>query len=354
MSTIISIALAMLLAVCTVKAQSISTGEQPQQQSATQEKASISSPEMMEAERLSNDFLSLFAQGKYDEALPIAKQIVEVREKLYGIEHQLLAVALSNLGVLYIQRKEPAEAKQPLLRALKIYEQQLGADHATTIKVADNLAYVYGTRGDYGKSAELYERVLAAQEKKFGADSPHTAMALLKLGNLAQLKGRSEEARSFYERTLILFEKQPKPLPLNNIKLLESYECLMMKAQDEENVLTLRDRVEQLAIGSFDSSNNKAEGIVTSGKGVINGTAISKPQPSYPHVAKQKRVQGAVHVLVTIDPTGKVAKACAIKGHPLLRDVSERAALMWRFSPTKLEDKPVEVTGTIIFNFTLQ
>lgn len=85
--------------------------------------------------------------------------------------------------------------------------------------------------------------------------------------------------------------------------------------------------------------------------GVVNGKATSLPVPAYPAAAISMNVQGSVDVQVMIDETGKVVSAKAVNGHPLLRGPAERAAFGARFSPTKLSDVPVKVTGVIVYNF---
>ncbi len=92
--------------------------------------------------------------------------------------------------------------------------------------------------------------------------------------------------------------------------------------------------------------------VVRRSGGVLNGQAISKVVPPYPANAKAVRASGAVTVQVTINPDGRVVSATAVNGHPLLRSAAVQAARGWRFSPTRLSGQPVEVTGTIIFNFT--
>lgn len=94
--------------------------------------------------------------------------------------------------------------------------------------------------------------------------------------------------------------------------------------------------------------------VIKKSGGVLNGQAISKREPAYPANAKAVRAQGAVTVQVTINPAGQVVSATAVSGHPLLRAAAAQAARGWRFTPTQLSGQPVEVTGTIIFNFTLQ
>jgi len=88
-------------------------------------------------------------------------------------------------------------------------------------------------------------------------------------------------------------------------------------------------------------------------KGPITGLAISLPKPLYSEIAKRARIQGAVNVQVLIDESGRVVSAKAVSGHPLLTLEAQKAALQARFSPTKLGDQPVRVSGVITYNFVL-
>jgi TonB family protein len=88
--------------------------------------------------------------------------------------------------------------------------------------------------------------------------------------------------------------------------------------------------------------------------GVLNGKAISKPQPAYPAMAKAVKASGTVTVQITIDESGNVITARAVSGHPLLQPSAVAAARQAKFSPTKLNGQPVKVTGVITYNFVLQ
>ena len=87
--------------------------------------------------------------------------------------------------------------------------------------------------------------------------------------------------------------------------------------------------------------------------GVLNGTAISLPPPTYPEAAKRMRASGIVSVAVVLDESGKVISAIATSGPTMLRDVAVQAALKARFSPTKLSGQPVKVAGLINYKFAL-
>jgi protein TonB len=91
----------------------------------------------------------------------------------------------------------------------------------------------------------------------------------------------------------------------------------------------------------------------TISKGVITGLALALPKPAYPPIARQAGAEGMVSVQVLIDESGKVVSAKAVKGHPLLLAAAQQAALAARFSPTKLSDQPVKVSGVITYNFLL-
>jgi protein TonB len=88
--------------------------------------------------------------------------------------------------------------------------------------------------------------------------------------------------------------------------------------------------------------------------GVLNGKAISKPQPAYPPIAKAARAAGTVTVQIVVDESGRVISASAVSGHPLLQQAAVAAARQARFSPTLLSGQPVKVSGVITYNFVLQ
>jgi TonB family protein len=87
--------------------------------------------------------------------------------------------------------------------------------------------------------------------------------------------------------------------------------------------------------------------------GVLNGKALSKPEPPYPSLAKAARASGTVTVQVTVDETGKVVEAKAVSGHPLLQSAAAAAARQATFRPTLLSGTPVRVKGVLTYNFVL-
>lgn len=97
-----------------------------------------------------------------------------------------------------------------------------------------------------------------------------------------------------------------------------------------------------------DCGENTVEGDVETGR------ALELPKPAYPPIARVAHVSGQVTVQLLIDVDGTVMEAVAVSGHPLLYGVSVQAAKDSRFSPTKVDGKPVKVTGVITYNFISQ
>jgi TonB family protein len=86
---------------------------------------------------------------------------------------------------------------------------------------------------------------------------------------------------------------------------------------------------------------------------VTSGFLLSKVQPSYPPLAKQARISGAVVLKAVIGKDGSITDLRALSGHPMLIQAATDAVRQWRYKPYVLEGEPVEVDTQITVNFTL-
>lgn len=83
------------------------------------------------------------------------------------------------------------------------------------------------------------------------------------------------------------------------------------------------------------------------------GTPVSRPSPVYPEEAARRGVQGTAKLRVVIGKDGSVQEVQVISGPPLLTSASASALRQWRYKPTFLGDKPVEVSQEITIEFRL-
>jgi protein TonB len=89
------------------------------------------------------------------------------------------------------------------------------------------------------------------------------------------------------------------------------------------------------------------------GGNVQEALVIARPNPVYPPLARQARIQGNVVLHAIIDKDGKVSELQVISGHPLLVQSALEAVKNWRYRPTQLNGDPVEVDTTITVSFVL-
>jgi len=80
---------------------------------------------------------------------------------------------------------------------------------------------------------------------------------------------------------------------------------------------------------------------------------VAQPQPAYPALARQARIQGNVVLHAIIDKDGRVGQLEVVSGHPLLVQAALDAVKQWRYQPTQLNGDPVEVDTTITVTFVL-
>ena len=88
--------------------------------------------------------------------------------------------------------------------------------------------------------------------------------------------------------------------------------------------------------------------------GVLNGKALSLPQPQYPAIARAAKASGTVNVEVVVDEQGSVVAAYAVSGHPLLQAAAVSAARQAKFSPTSVNGEPTRINGILTYNFVVQ
>ncbi|HKS42742.1 MAG TPA: TonB family protein [Blastocatellia bacterium] len=305
------------------------------------------SAELREASSLSAQVVELYNKNRYDEALPIAKRVIEIRERLLGAGDPLVGDALQNLGSIYSGKKNYGEALSLYKRALSIFEKALGPENAKTANTLHNLGWLYYAQGDPGKAEESFQRSLAVREKLSGPNHNDVAVALDMLAQFYQQQIKYAKAADYYKRALAVKEKAFGPDHKQVGEAAMKCACAMMQDGRQDEATALRIRGEMILSGKRFDPNEFIPG------SVLQGHAVYRAKPEYPMAAKRAAISGSVIVEVTVDENGKVLEAKSLCGPNALVETAVKAAYDWKFSPTLLNGKPVKVKGTITFNFNL-
>jgi len=109
-----------------------------------------------------------YDQGKYQQALPIAQQALEIREKEFGPEHPDTAEALSQLARLNDVLGILQPSRIPISASTCHPRKDTRPEHRDTARSLNNLANLYQIIGAYAKAEQLYLLALAIREKNYG------------------------------------------------------------------------------------------------------------------------------------------------------------------------------------------
>jgi protein TonB len=91
------------------------------------------------------------------------------------------------------------------------------------------------------------------------------------------------------------------------------------------------------------------------GGNITEPVKLSGPNPVYPEAARRARIQGVVVLECIIGKNGVVREATVLRGLPLgLTEAAVDAVKKWRFEPSTLNGKPVEVLYILTVRFNLQ
>lgn len=303
-------------------------------------------PELAEATKLNASVVELFRQGKYKEALPLAKRALQIREKALSPDDDRLEATELNLAEIYLALGKYGDARGLFERVIKFHKQS-APNQPSLADIIERLAVVQFAMGYPDKTEELYKRALESNDEALGAQHPKVARSVSLLAEFYQLTGDFKKAEPLYKRLVAIREKSSSPTATEDLRAAaDRYACLLYKLKREDEARELKARV----YGPETPGQNLA---ATPGV-VLNGRAISLPRPAYPEEARVARVSGTVVVQVVINEVGNVIRACAIDGPPLLARASETAAMRAKFTSTSVHGQPVKVGGVITYKFVHQ
>jgi CHAT domain-containing protein/Tfp pilus assembly protein PilF len=164
-----------------------------------------------EAKKLHEKYSELSKQGRYLDAIPVAKHFLAIVEKAYGPDDASVATGLNDLAFLYTSLGEYAKAEPLYKHSLAILEKALGPGHPNVATSLNNLARLYIHLGNYSKAETLNQRALAIREKALGPEHPAVATSLNNLARLYIHLGNYSKAETLNQRALAIREKALGP-----------------------------------------------------------------------------------------------------------------------------------------------
>jgi tetratricopeptide (TPR) repeat protein/CHAT domain-containing protein len=145
--------------------------------------------------------------GRYAEAEPLFQQAVEIQRRTGGENDRGLAVSLHNLSVLYEAMGQFPQAESLCLQALEIRRRGLGEEHPDYAASLNGLASIYEQMGKHAQAEALYQQAITIRRKTLGDEHPGLAESLNNLGVLYHAMGRYLEAEPPIQEALAIRKK---------------------------------------------------------------------------------------------------------------------------------------------------
>jgi len=190
---------ALLLLIAEAGAQTPTATATPYQLTAEQKAA------LTEALTINRRVLELNAVRKFDEAVPLAEQVIKLRRAALGEGDAQVAEAISNLAALYVGKQDYDRAETDYRRALTIYE-NLGGLQPNMGYVLDSLALLRWSRSDYSKAEAYAKSAIDLKEKLHGASSAELIESLNVLIKIYDSAGKSSQRNTLLVRLIGMLE----------------------------------------------------------------------------------------------------------------------------------------------------
>lgn len=208
---------------------------------------------------------SLYAQARYEEALPYCLQTVEIARLPTTTRIESLSSALNGLANVYIETGDYDAALANYIESQQIDINELGIDHPWSSISTSNVAYTYRRMQRFEEALEAYQLALEIAEKVWPVDHPDTRRIYTSIALTYRITGRFAEAEALLQPKIDEFETTNETggwayadmLRLQEVagnfdKMLEMGERYLWHVQqrdDSHNVVEAQDLIVRALIG---------------------------------------------------------------------------------------------------------
>ena len=144
----------------------------------------------------------LFEYAKYEEAMSVAKEKLELDKGLFGEYSADVATGYNNIGAVYSSQGNYSVALEHYNKALGIQLAIYGERHPDVANSYNNIGFVYDSQGDYPVALEHYTKALDIYLAIFGERHPDVASSYNNIGFVYDSQGDYPVALEYYTKSL--------------------------------------------------------------------------------------------------------------------------------------------------------
>ena len=143
-----------------------------------------------------------YSTGEFEKALPLLKEVQDIRAQYQGKGHPATIEAEINIGAVHLAIGNIPQALLLFQEALDRSRQYLGELHTITAMSLNNLAATLRHENKYDKAIPLLHKVIGINEQILGGRHPEVASNLMNLGFFELAAGLLNESEQHYRRAL--------------------------------------------------------------------------------------------------------------------------------------------------------
>ncbi len=167
----------------------------------------IPPPTCLEARQMAE---SLHEQGRWAEALGMAKTALDRANLVFGAESPQAAKSHILVGDLYARRGKSVSAEMHYTRGINIIKRTSGGNAPGLVRPLVALAALHQQKGTLDKAESLYRKALLVNQGATQPECPTSAPALLGMASLCQRDGRATESREYLGKLLAICDTYRK------------------------------------------------------------------------------------------------------------------------------------------------
>jgi hypothetical protein len=138
--------------------------------------------------------MTLFSDGRYNEAEELFLQVMETRKRVLGEEHPGTLNSMANLASTFWNQGRWKEAEELEVQIMETSLRVLGDEHPSTLTGMNNLASTYRDQGRWKEAEELEVQVMETRKRMLGEEHPSTLISMANLASTYRIQGQWKEA----------------------------------------------------------------------------------------------------------------------------------------------------------------
>ncbi|HSG65669.1 MAG TPA: tetratricopeptide repeat protein, partial [Gammaproteobacteria bacterium] len=169
--------------------------------------ADVLSEEVLTRLEVQIEFVELVKQSRFEDALPLAEQMITLTETEFGSPSAELATALSNLAIVQRNLRDYEASKDTFLLAIDMYREIEGPFSESIISPLIALGANYHATGDYTQALGLFQEARTVNRRSYGLLNPdqvdivyHIAATLASMQQYEEAQLQQEDALRLMER----------------------------------------------------------------------------------------------------------------------------------------------------------